>query len=199
MKKIAAILMIILATVIVPSLIQALPPEEGGCWVIGIGTLGCGDAGHQDSFGGNAMTMKDKAIRGSWTHISAFWGVIFNGDVHYIVCKKFPSLSGPGVPKAYPNYVNFGGTGKFNGEDGYFFDVKAFDHGEPGIYRDRYSIDIYDEDKVLVYHADGEITRDCHECLDDVKVTSDLAWVLDLGCISGGNIQIQPPVGGHPY
>lgn len=198
MKKITGICLIVLAMLIVPSLIIAIPPEEGGCWVTGIGTLGCGGEGDLDSFGGNAMSMKDASVKGSWTHISHGSGVIFSGDVHNIVCKKFP-LPGPDVPEAYPNYVNFGGTGRLNGEEGYFFDIKAVDHGEPGIYRDRYSIDIYDANGALVYHADGDITRNCHECLEDQFVPPGLAFILNLGCISGGNFQIHPLNAGHPF
>ncbi len=199
MKKIIVICLSIAALLLVPTLTQVYALEQGGCWLSGGGTLGCSQP---DSFGGNAMPMKDKSIRGKWTHISLESGVVFQGDVHYIVCKKFESLSGPGVPtEAYPNYVNFGGTGTFNGEDGYYFDVRIFDHGEPGIYFDRYEIDIYNASHNLVFHADGTRTRgECNQvCLDDVKVTPDLLWVSGMGCISGGNIQIFPPDGGHPF
>ena len=185
-----------------------LPPEDGGCWFTGGGTFGKGVT--RDSFGGNAMTMKDKAIRGEWEHVdhtnvpaSTVNGQnLFHGKVHYIACQKFPSLSGPQVPKAYPNYINFGGTGKYNGVDGYLFDVKAFDHGEGGIRFDRYQIEIYDSSMNLVLHADGQVTESDpsnKECKDDVKVTPDLAWVQQLGCLSGGNLQIHPPNTGHPY
>ncbi len=198
MKKITAICLTVLAMFIVPSLTAALAPELGGCWVSGIGTVGCGGEGEFASFGGNAMTMKDGSVRGSWTHISIGSEVMFHGEVSYIVCETFPSLPGPNVPKAYPNYANFGGTGKFNGEGGYSFDVKVFDHGEPGIYRDRYSIAIYDPDMLLVYDADGQITKDCHVC-EYNSVPTGLEWVLELGCISGGNFQIHPVNAGHPY
>jgi hypothetical protein len=186
-----------------------LPPEEGGCWFTGGGTFGKGNT--RDSFGGNAMTMKDKSVRGEWEHVdhTNITGVptvngqnLFHGKVHYIVCKKFETLSGPQVPKAYPNYINFGGTGKYNGVDGYFFDVRAFDHGEGGIHFDRYTIDVYDASKKLVLHADGSVTElapSSKTCKDDVKVTQDLAWVLGMGCLSGGNLQIHPPNTGHPY
>jgi hypothetical protein len=187
---------------------ELLPPEQGGCWFTGGGTFGKGQT--RDSFGGNAMTMKDKAVRGEWEHVdhtnvlanTVNGQNLFHGKVHYIVCKKFPSLSGPQVPKAYPNFVNFGGTGKYNGVDGYFFDVKAFDHGEGGIHFDRYVIDIYDANKKLVLHGDGTVTTQDPSnktCKDDVKVTQDLAWVRDMGCLSGGNLQIHPPNAGHPY
>jgi len=188
---------------------QLLPPEQGGCWFTGGGTFGKGPT--RDSFGGNAMTMKDHSVRGEWEHVdhTNITGVptvngqnLFHGQVHYIVCQQFPTLSGPQVPKAVPNYVNFGGTGKYNGVDGYFFDVRAFDHGEGGIHYDRYSIDIYDANKKLVLHADGSVTElapSSKTCKDDVKVTPDLAWVLQMGCLSGGNLQIHPPCGGHPY
>ncbi len=199
MKKILGISLIVLTMLIVPAVARAIVPGEGGgCWLSGIGTIGCPGEVQHDSFGGNAMTKKDGSVKGSWTHISIASEVIFSGEVHYLVCKDFPSLPGPDVPVASPNYANFGGTGKLNGQDGYFFDVKVFDHAEPGIYRDRYSIDIYDENKALVYHADGHITDICHGCLDP-SVPEDLAWVSDMGCISGGNFQIQPPNAGHPY
>lgn len=199
MKTTIAISLTILAALVVLTLtppVTALPPAQE-CWVSGVGTLG-GD-GQRDSFGGNVMPMKAGSLRGRWTHIAHDSEVIFHGEVHYVTCKTFVTLNGPEVPTAYPNYANFGGTGELNGEEGYFFDVKVFDHGEPGIYRDRYSIDIYDPGKVLVYHADGRITRDFHECLEDPDVTPDLGWVLDLGCISGGNVQIHPPNEGHPF
>ncbi len=198
MKTIIAIALTILAALVVLTLtpVNALPLGEE-CRISGIGTLG-GDS-QRDSFGGNVMPMKTGTLTGQWTHIAHDSEVIFHGEVHYVTCKRFETLSGPEVPAAYPNYANFGGTGEFNGEEGYFFDVRVFDHGEPGIYRDRYSIDIYDPGKVLVYHADGRITRDFHDCLEDPSVPSDLGWVLDLGCISGGNIQIHPPNEGHPF
>lgn len=198
----ASIIMIMILSVVLVVLtvvkVDAVLPPEGGCWITGGGTLGCSQP---DSFSGIAWTNKKAEMVGQWSHISSEEGVIFQGDVHYLVCKSFLTLSGPGVPTAYPNYVNFGGTGSLNGVDGYFFDVKVFDHGEPGIYLDRYEIDIYDASHVLVFHADGTRTKDeCNQvCLDDVKVTSDLAWVSDMGCISGGNIQIMPPNGGHPF
>ena len=188
---------------------EQLPPEQGGCWFTGGGTFGKGQT--RDSFGGNAMTMKSGSVRGEWEHVdhtnvTAFPTGndqnLFHGQVHYIACKKFPSLSGPEVPKAEPNFVNYGGTGRFNGVDGYFFDVKAFDHAEGGIHFDRYVIDIYDAAKTLVLHGDGQVTKtdpSNKACKDDVKVTSDLAWVLEMGCLSGGNLQIHPPNAGHPY
>ena len=141
-----------------------LPPEEGGCWFTGIGTFGKGDT--RDSFGGNAMTMKDGrprrvAARGPLRrHRPAQKNGqnLFHGKVHYIACKKFPRSAAPRSPRPYPNYANWGGTGRYNGVDGYFFDVKAFDHGEGGIHIDRYAIDIYDASK-LVLHADGSVTE----------------------------------------
>jgi hypothetical protein len=190
-----------------PNTGELLPPEQGGCWFTGGGTFGKGLT--RDSYGGNAMTMKDKAIRGEWEHVdhtnllaSTVNGQnLFHGKVHYIVCKKFP-LSGPEVPKAVPNYINFGGTGVFNHMDGYFFDVKAFDHAEGGIHFDRYVIDIYDSNMKLVLHGDGQVTEQVDgpdTCKDDIKVTPDLAWVEQMGCVNGGNLQIHPPCGGHPY
>ena len=185
-----------------------LPPEEGGCWVTGIGTFGKGVT--RDSFGGNAMTMKDGRVRGEWQHTDHFDASgtqkngqnLFHGQVTYLVCKSYPSLSGPEVPKAVPNYANWGGTGRFNGVDGYFFDVTAFDHAEGGIHRDRYTIRIYDAQHNLVLEADGRGTMEApsnKSCLEDPSVGPELAWVKEMGCLSGGNFQIHPPNQGHPY
>lgn len=186
----------------------ATPPEDGGCWVTGIGTFGKGDT--RDSFGGNAMTMKAGTVRGEWQHTDHFdqsgtqknGQNLFHGKVTYIVCKRYPTLPGPEVPKAEPNYANWGGVGRYNGVDGYFFDVKAFDHAEGGIHKDRYVIEIYGPDKQLVLHADGLGTLadpSNKECEVDPAVTPDLAWVKAMGCLSGGNFQIHPPNKGHPY
>jgi len=216
---------------------EAQPPEEGGCWVTGIGTFGKGVT--RDSFGGNAMTMKDGSVRGEWQHVDHFdvsgsqknGQNLFHGKVEYIRCERFPTLNGPEVPKAVPNFANWGGHGKFNHVDGYKFDVRAFDHAEGGIYRDRYAIQIWDPEGNLVLEANGMATNDIAngpgasmgakgngngkggphaeepattgrdiKCLEDPTITSeDLAWVAELGCLSGGNFQIHPPNKGHPY
>jgi len=144
---------------------DAQPPEQGGCWVTGIGTFGKGVT--RDSFGGNAMTMKDGSVRGEWQHVDHFdvsgqqknGQNLFHGKVEYITCKRFPTLNGPQVPKAEPNYARWGGHGRFNGVDGYSFEVQAFDHAEGGIFRDRYAIVVRDAAGVIVLEADGNVTR----------------------------------------
>lgn len=193
-----------------PDVDQELPPEEGGCWVTGIGTFGKGAT--RDSFGGNGMTMKDGSVRGEWQHTDHFDEAgttnngqnLFHGQVTYLACKRYDELNGPEVPKAYPNFANWGGIGRFNGEDGYYFDIKAFDHAEGGIHRDRYVIRIFDPDKQLVLAADGLGTLEDpsnKECLEDATVMEGvgLDWVKEMGCLSGGNFQIHPPNKGHPY
>jgi hypothetical protein len=188
---------------------QPPPPQaKGGCWVTGIGTFGKGNT--RDSFGGNGMYMKDGSVRGEWQHTDHYDEAgkqkngqnLFHGKVNYLVCKKYPSLNGPQVPKAEPNFANWGGTGRYNGVDGYFFDVKAFDHAEGGIHRDRYVIRIFSPDKQLVLLADGQGTTQApsnKQCLEDVDVGPGLEWVKAMGCLSGGNFQIHPPNKGHPY
>jgi hypothetical protein len=195
-----SIALVAIALIAIPAT-AGVPPQQGGCWVTAGGTMDYG--GYFSSFGGTAMTMNDKTIHGTWNHVSndylspeAEEGIHFTGKVHYIVCKKFPSLPGPGIRKAIPNYVNLGGTGILNGDDGYYFDVKIFDHGEPGINLDRYVIDVYDSNKKLVVHEAGTPNDNC---IADIYVTPDLAWVKDMGCITGGNINIMPPSSGHPY
>jgi len=205
------------ACVEVPPPPEMLPPEEGGCWVTGIGTFGKGQT--RDSFGGNAMTMKDGSVRGEWQHVDHFdvsgstnnGQNLFHGKVDYIECRIYPTLNGPEVPKAEPNYARWGGFGRFNGVDGYSFEVQAFDHAEGGIFRDRYMIEVRDPAGFVVLQADGQGTRTIDKkgnpnnkghdtsCREDPTITPDLAWVYDLGCLSGGNFQIHPPNQGHPY
>jgi hypothetical protein len=191
---------------------DSLPPEEGGCWVTGIGTFGKGDS--RDSFGGNAMTMRDGSVRGEWQHVDHFdvTGAqrngqnLFHGQVEYIHCEKYPTLSGPEVPVAEPNYATWGGHGRYNGVDGYSFEVEAFDHGEGGIFLDRYIIKVRDPSGAIVLEADGAATnginngtRDTSCRDDDAITTAELDWVKEMGCLSGGNLQIHPPNAGHPY
>ena len=190
--------------------VEELTPEEGGCWVTGIGTFG--KAQTRDSFGGNAMTMKDGSVRGEWQHTDHFDEAeltnngqnLFHGKVTYIACKRYDELNGPEVPKAFPNFANWGGVGRFNGEDGYFFDIKAFDHAEGGIHHDRYVIRIFDPNKQLVLAADGLGTLEDpsnKQCLEDETILEGMGldWVKEMGCLSGGNFQIHPPNKGHPY
>jgi hypothetical protein len=189
--------LITIALIVIPS--TALFIEEGGCWVTAGGTMDY--SGYFSSFGGTIMTMKDGTVHGTWNHVSDYLspegekGIKFTGDMQYIVCKKYPTLPGPGTPKAYPNYANFGGIGKLNGVDGYYFDVRVFDHGEPGNNLDRYSINIYNSVHNLVVHEDGTGYEDC---IADADVTTDLSWVEEMGCITGGNIDIMALNMGHP-
>jgi len=176
----------------VPGVFAVILGESG--WVTAGGTIGVGD--ELDYFGGCATTMKSAAIRGQWLHVDPYGQNIFEGEVHYLILKKFPSLNGPGLPNTYPNYANFGGMGTFNGVSGYYFDVKVFDHSNVGAFHDRYTIDVYSPTKELVFHADGKASG---TCLEDPTVTPDLEWVKEFGCLSGGNIVIHPPNGGHPY
>jgi len=191
---------------------DSLPPEEGGCWVTGIGTFGKGAT--RDSFGGNAMTMKDGSVRGEWQHVDHFdvTGAqkngqnLFHGQVEFIHCARYPTLSGPEVPKADPNYATWGGHGRYNGVDGYSFVVEAFDHGEGGIFFDRYTITVRDPSGAVVLAADGASSNDINNgnrdtsCRDDAAITTaELDWVREMGCLSGGNLQIHPPNAGHPY
>jgi hypothetical protein len=196
--------------IIVPTPEDIQPPEEGGCWVTGIGTFGKGDT--RDSFGGNGMTMKDGSVRGEWNHVDHLdesgsqknGQNHFHGQVDYLNCFLYPTLNGPDVPKATPNYAIWGGAGTYNNEEGYTFEVRAFDHSEPGAHHDRYEMDVWGPDGALVLHADGTGTYDTPPktkgCLEDVTVTDpQLSWVPEMGCISGGNFQIHPPNQGHPY
>jgi hypothetical protein len=152
--------------------------DRGGCWVTGIGHIGDENehpgAGRadQDSFGGNAMGMKDDTVRGQWQN-TTHTGHVFHGQATWLRCWKDSGL-GPEVPRAIPNNAEWGGPGKWDHQDGYTFRVHAQDRAEGGHHIDTYSIIVYDSTGAVTYEQ-------------------------PLVHISGGNFQIHPPNNGHPY
>lgn len=151
--------------------------ETGGCFVTGIGHIGdeadhpgAGRAG-EDSFGGNAMGMRDGRVRGQWQN-TTHQGDVFHGSVDFLRCWRDDGI-GPEVPVAIPNNAEWGGVGSWNHRPGYAFLVHAADRAEGGSHVDEYEITIWDPGGALVYE-ESEI-------------------------IDGGNFQIHPPNGGHPY
>ena len=157
------------------------PPSEGGCWVTGGGFIV--DADGKDSFGGNAMPMKSGTVRGEWEHQDHGTGDAAHGQANYIVCRTVPG-AGPGHPNGPQhnftvNQVYFGGPARWFASggwtDGYWFDVVAEDHGEPGT-SDTYQFTI----RQYAGNSPGAV----------VYRTS--------GTLAGGNIQIHPANPGHP-
>jgi hypothetical protein len=155
--------------------------EDGGCWITGGGHIGdassFGGAGQndQDSFGFNAMGMKHGYVRGeiqNTTHL----GDVFHGHATWIRCWKDAGI-GPEVPKAIPNNAAWGGHGVWNHEEGYTWEAHLADRAEGGSHQDEYEIWITDSAGQIVYSQ---------------TATDDLV-------ITGGNFQIHPPNGGHPY
>src|SRR5205814_7147592 len=89
----------------------ALSPAQGGCWVTGGGFIV--DADGNDSYGGNAMPMKDGRIRGEWEHVDHGTMDKAHGQARYIVCRHVDE-PGPGQPSGPShnfniNQVYFGG------------------------------------------------------------------------------------------
>jgi hypothetical protein len=150
------------------------PPPSCCCWFTGGGTIMTIDGiNGRQSFGGNAMTMKDKPVRGEWEHINHTTGDIFHGKVTYLSCWE-TNDPGPSPPKADPNYIEFGGEGVLNHVEGYSFEVTAYDSGEPATKNapgDHYWITILDPSGAMVVEEDGALS---------------------------GNFQIHPPNKGHP-
>ena len=155
--------------------------EDGGCWITGGGHIGSaestGGAGqhNQDSFGFNAMGMKHDYVRGELqdtTHL----GDVFHGHATWIYCWKDEGI-GPEVPKAIPNNARWGGHGTWNHEEGYTWEAHLADRAEGGSHQDEYEIWVWDSLGQLVYSQTAA---------DDLVIT-------------GGNFQIHPPNGGHPY
>ena len=81
------------------------------------------------------MTMKDGDVRGEWNHVDHLTGDHFHGDVVWLECAHIDSYGGPDVPKAEPNYGEFGGVGTINGVGFYNFEANVFDINEGGIHR----------------------------------------------------------------
>ncbi len=166
------------------------PPTEGGCWVTGGGFVV--DADGKDSFGGNGMPMKSGTIRGEWEHQDHGTKSKAHGKVKYLVCRHVAG-PGPGNPggknKGFDiNQVYFGGEARFftggAWADGYWFDVVAEDHGEPGnISAHKGTADHY------------------HLTLRKVTGANQSGTVVyeTKGDLVGGNIQIHPANNGHPY
>ena len=155
------------------------PPSEGGCWVTGGGFVVDDDG--KDTFGGNAMPMKDGSVRGEWENQEHGTGGNTHGQAQYIYCRVVPG-PGPGHPNGPShqfdiNQVYFGGPATVDGASGYWFDVVAEDHGEPGR-QDTYQITVRQivgngMSGAVVFQESGTLAQ-------------------------GGNIQIHPPNGGHP-
>jgi hypothetical protein len=167
---------------------DCVPPSAGGCWVTGGGFID--DDGGQDSFGGNAMPMKSGTIRGEWEDVDHATGDKAHGQAQYIYCRHV-NEPGPGQPSGPShnfdiNQVYFGGPARWftNGTwaDGYWFDVMAEDHGEGKGAKaggpDYYHFTIR---QISGSGVSGAVIYDTEN---------------DMG---GGNIQIHPPNGGHPY
>ena len=180
---------------------DCVPPSAGGCWVTGGGfivgpnvTTGAEPDGH-DNFGGNAKPMKDGRIQGHWNHVDHGTGNHAKGKPEYIVCRRVdePGPGQPGGKKGFTmNQVYFGGPAEWrsNGTwaSGYWFDVVAKDHGEPG----------------SVPHAkNGGMVDTYHftiRLMDDPEKKVSGAIVYETkGGLEGGNIQMHPPNNGHPY
>lgn len=157
------------------------PPSEGGCWITGIGYVI--DDGTHDNFGGNGMSMKDGSIRGEWEHVDHATGVKYHGRIDYLFCRHVDE-PGPGQPSGPDhlfdlNQAYYGGIGRryepgVGWQEGFWFDVMAEDHGEPG--------------NTDEYYFTVRRTTDTTNALYD---TGDI--------LGGGNFQIHPPNNGHPY
>ncbi|MBI4510842.1 MAG: hypothetical protein HY698_14505 [Deltaproteobacteria bacterium] len=171
----------------------------GGCFVTGIGHIGSDENGngisdrpgagraHQDSYGGNAMGMKDGRVRGQWqntTHLEHRRNK-FHGQAEFLLCWN-DGGPGPDVPRALPNRAAWGGSGTWDHEPGYLFIVSAADYkegkegGDANI-RDAYAITVYRD-------VDG----------DRAATRADEVVYEESDCVYG-NFQIHPPNQGHPY
>ncbi len=156
---------------------HSVPPNDGGCWITGIGYVVDSNDGQHDNFGGNGMPMKAGYLRGQWEHVDHKTGDKFHGDVGYLVCRHVDE-PGPDVPKTIPNQTYYGGPGQWyepgkGWQDGFWFDVMAEDHGEPGSTDEYYFTVRRQSDNTVIYQVGG--------------------------ILGGGNFQVHPPNSGHPF
>ena len=181
---------------------DCVPPSDGGCWITGGGFIeGAGlvpaaPADGKDNFGGNAKPMKKGGVSGHWNHVDHGTGNHAKGRPEYIMCRVTdgPGPKQPGGKKGLVvNQVYFGGHAQWREaaaatwSDGYWFDVVAEDHGEPGntsaikngAMPDSYHFTIRKMDDPAA-KVSGAIV---YETRDDLR---------------GGNIQIHPSNPGHP-
>jgi hypothetical protein len=171
-----------------------------GCWVSGIGHIGEDENGngisdtpgagmaHQDSYGGQAMGMKDGRVRGQWqntTHLEDGMHK-FHGQAEFLYCWNDGFSEGPDVPNATANRAIWGGPGKWDNEEGYLFIVSAADYKEG---KDRVAADIRDAYAITIYKDDDG---------DGQATAADQIVYEESDCVFG-NFQIHPPNNGHPY
>lgn len=181
---------------------DCVPPSEGGCWITGGGYIegasivpAAAADGH-DNFGGNAKPMKKGGVSGHWNHVDHGTGNHAKGRPEYIMCRVTdgPGPKQPGGKKGLTvNQVYFGGHAQWRDaasatwSDGYWFDVVAEDHGEPGN-----------------THAlkGGQMPDSYHFSIrkidDPTKGASGVVVYETRDDLRGGNIQIHPSNPGHP-
>jgi hypothetical protein len=139
--------------------------------------------------------MKDGHVDGHWNHVDH--GLRGHANCHptYIVCRHVdePGPGQPGGKKGLTaNQVYFGGPASWQVDggpfaDGYWFDVVAKDHGEPGSVpspKNGYMVD--------TYHFTIRKMDDPTHQVSGPKVYE------THGPLVGGNIQIHPSNPGHP-
>jgi hypothetical protein len=167
----------------------------GGGFIEGPNVLtGAAPDGH-DNFGGNAKPMKDGHVDGHWNHVDHGTNSHANCHPNYIVCRHVdePGPGQPGGKKGLTaNQVYFGGPASWQVgggpfEDGYWFDVVAKDHGEPGSVpspKNGFMVDTY---HFTIRKMD-----------DPTHQVSGAVVYETKGGLVGGNIQIHPSNPGHP-
>jgi hypothetical protein len=174
---------------------DCVPPAEGGCWFTGGGFVLSGDG--KDTYGGNGKPMKDGRIQGEWNHVDHGTTNHMHGKVDYLVCRvaEGPGPKQPGGKKGLvANQVYYGGVARWRADDvwndGYWFDVVAEDHGEPG------------NVKTGGQTVKGSMPDWYHLTVrmqsDPVAGVSGAVVYEVSGPFEGGNFQIHPSNGGHP-
>ena len=148
MKKFVTLLSIALVsmTVLLPSVSVAADSSPGSYGYVEGGGLidtGKGTDAAKITFGGNVIDYGNGEIVGQWQ-------VNFH-DVNKVELDKgiFHTTSFSEVTWNYLNgdpTVGFTATGRLNGEDGWFINVRICDHGEPGVGNDTIRIILWENE-----------------------------------------------------
>jgi hypothetical protein len=179
------------------STVDCESPKQGGCWFTGGGFIV--DADGHDSYGGNGKPMKDGTIQGEWNHVDHGTMDHAHGKVEYLVCRVAagPGPEQPGGKKGLvANQVYFGGHARWRANDvwndGYWFDVVAEDHGEPGNEKVQGS-GLTQKGTMADWYS-----FTIRMMADPATATSGTVVYHTEGFFVGGNFQIHPNNNGHP-
>jgi hypothetical protein len=80
-------------------------------------------------------------------------------DITFVAFSDDPTFRPGRPPRPMIDTVFFEGTGVWNGESGYWFEVTATDQGEPGRHRETFDITVWNSAGQIVRAAGGTLAN----------------------------------------